>query len=66
MTGRDPLRHIVVDDTHDWRASWPLPHESVDVLGAHFTVLEDHAERTVGAVRAWIDALDPSIGKRSI
>jgi thioesterase domain-containing protein/acyl carrier protein len=54
-----PLRGTIVDPTrkHDWRAYWPLPHEVVDVPGDHFTVLEEHAETTVVAVRAWIETL---------
>ncbi|MFI6316693.1 SDR family NAD(P)-dependent oxidoreductase [Nonomuraea sp. NPDC050556] len=56
-----PLARTVVDPTgrHDWRAFWPLPHESADVPGDHFTVLEEHADTTVSAVRAWIDARIP-------
>ncbi|MBB5081836.1 type I polyketide synthase [Nonomuraea endophytica] len=57
----EPLPRTVVDPTgrHDWRAFWPLPHERADVPGDHFTVLEEHADTTVSAVRAWIDALVP-------
>ncbi|WP_157252973.1 type I polyketide synthase [Nonomuraea typhae] len=54
-----PLAGTVVDPAgrHDWRAFWPLPHEVADVPGDHFTVLEEHSDTTVAAVRAWIDAL---------
>ena len=41
----------------DWRAYWPIPHEAVDVPGDHFTILEEHSETTVIAVREWIDSL---------
>jgi acyl transferase domain-containing protein/acyl carrier protein len=36
--------------TDDWRASWDLPHLSVDVPGDHFTMMTDHAESTAQAV----------------
>jgi thioesterase domain-containing protein len=59
IRARQPLRGTIVDPTAPggWRAYWPQPHESVDVPGDHFTVLEEHAETTVVAVRQWIDAL---------
>ncbi|HEV2634428.1 MAG TPA: type I polyketide synthase [Actinocrinis sp.] len=59
IRAQQPLRGTIVDPTgrQDWRAYWPLPHEVLDVPGDHFTVLEDHAETTVAAVRRWIDAL---------
>ncbi|MER6831801.1 type I polyketide synthase, partial [Streptosporangium sp. NPDC000563] len=62
VRAREPLRGTVVDPTGrlDWRAFWPLPHETVDVPGDHFTVLEEHSETTVAAVREWIDALVPT------
>ncbi|MCD0449836.1 type I polyketide synthase [Actinocorallia sp. API 0066] len=53
----EPLAHTIVDGPHDWRAFWPLPHDTRDVPGDHFTVLEDHAETTVEAVREWLGAL---------
>ncbi|MEV6118629.1 alpha/beta fold hydrolase, partial [Streptomyces sp. NPDC052109] len=42
--------------TDDWRAMWPAEHEPVDVPGTHFTILEDCAEATAGAVEAWLEA----------
>nr|WP_281281024.1 type I polyketide synthase [Actinocorallia herbida] len=57
LRAAEPLRHTVVDGPHDWRAFWPLPHDTADVPGDHFTVLEDHAGTTVDAVRAWLDTL---------
>ncbi|MEU5692337.1 type I polyketide synthase [Actinosynnema sp. NPDC020468] len=53
----EPLRGTITDGPHDWRAAWPFPHEVVDVPGDHFTVLEDHADTTVAAVRDWLDTL---------
>ncbi|MFE7271602.1 SDR family NAD(P)-dependent oxidoreductase [Streptomyces sp. NPDC057623] len=39
-----------------WRTSWPTAHDVVDVPGDHLTMLQDHAETTVSAIRTWIDA----------
>jgi acyl transferase domain-containing protein/acyl-CoA synthetase (AMP-forming)/AMP-acid ligase II/thioesterase domain-containing protein len=38
----------------DWRVAWSRPHETVDMPGDHFTVLEEHAATTADAVRAWL------------
>ncbi|MFD6397595.1 SDR family NAD(P)-dependent oxidoreductase [Nocardia sp. NPDC060249] len=38
----------------DWAATWPLPHEVIDVPGDHFTMLEDHSETTAAAIRTWV------------
>ncbi|MDX6741095.1 type I polyketide synthase [Actinocorallia sp. A-T 12471] len=57
LRAAEPLRHTILDGPHDWRAFWPLPHDTADVPGDHFTVLEDHAGTTVEAVRAWLDSL---------
>ncbi|MGW5919005.1 hypothetical protein ACWFPY_08425 [Nocardia fluminea] len=35
-------------------ASWPLPHELMEVPGDHFTMLEDHSETTAAAIRTWV------------
>ncbi|MET9101049.1 type I polyketide synthase [Streptomyces antibioticus] len=55
-----PLRHTVVDPTgrHDWRAYWPVPHETEDVPGDHFTLLEEHTPTTAAAVRRRLHALE--------
>src|SRR5690606_39475939 len=38
----------------DWRASWELPHEAVDVPGDHFTMMRRHAPDVARAVDAWL------------
>ncbi|MFJ8469260.1 type I polyketide synthase [Streptomyces swartbergensis] len=43
-------------DADDWRTSWPAAHDIVDVPGDHLTMMREHAETTVSAVRTWIDA----------
>ncbi|MEV7597319.1 beta-ketoacyl synthase N-terminal-like domain-containing protein [Kitasatospora sp. NPDC089797] len=42
----------------DWRAFWRLPHESADIPGDHFSVLEDHSAGTADAVHHWLTELD--------
>jgi hypothetical protein len=41
----------------DWRASWPLPHEAVDVPGNHLELIEERAAITAAAVGTWISRL---------
>nr|BBM95965.1 modular polyketide synthase [Streptomyces sp.] len=41
-------------DEHRWRASWPKPHERLELPGDHFTLTEDHAESTASAIAAWL------------
>ncbi|MEU6990136.1 thioesterase domain-containing protein [Streptomyces sp. NPDC046465] len=38
-----------------WRTSWPTPHDVVDVPGDHLTMMQEHAETTVSAIRAWFE-----------
>ncbi|MFH8492723.1 SDR family NAD(P)-dependent oxidoreductase [Streptomyces coeruleorubidus] len=43
-------------DADGWRTSWPAAHDVVDVPGDHLTMMREHAETTVSAIRTWIDA----------
>ncbi|MER7407943.1 type I polyketide synthase [Streptomyces sp. NPDC000070] len=43
-------------DADDWRTSWPAAHDVVDVPGDHLTMMQEHAETTVSAIRTWVDA----------
>ncbi|MDG5802522.1 SDR family NAD(P)-dependent oxidoreductase [Streptomyces ossamyceticus] len=45
-------------DGDGWRTSWPLPHDTVDVPGDHFSLTREHAPATVAAVRTWLGSLD--------
>ena len=38
------------------RAHWDLPHDSIEVPGDHFTILEAHAASTARAVHEWLEA----------
>ncbi|MFE9879020.1 SDR family NAD(P)-dependent oxidoreductase, partial [Streptomyces sp. NPDC005784] len=40
----------------DWRSYWDLDHTAADVPGNHFTMMEEHAGETAGAVESWLDA----------
>ncbi|MEV1294075.1 type I polyketide synthase [Pseudonocardia sp. NPDC049635] len=45
-------------DGRDWRSTWDFPHDTVDVAGDHFSMLEEHAVPTAAAIEEWIEALD--------
>ncbi|MEV4860045.1 type I polyketide synthase [Streptomyces ossamyceticus] len=45
-------------DGDGWRTSWPLPHDTVDVPGDHFSLTREHAPSTVAAIRTWLASLD--------
>ncbi|MGV4988014.1 alpha/beta fold hydrolase [Streptomyces sp. NRAIS4] len=36
-------------------AGWAYPHDEVELTGDHFTVLEEHADRTAQAVHEWLE-----------
>ncbi|MFF6980879.1 thioesterase domain-containing protein [Streptomyces sp. NPDC008343] len=38
----------------DWQPHWPLPHDSADLPGDHFSVLNRDAHSTAAAIRAWL------------
>ncbi|MGW4131971.1 SDR family NAD(P)-dependent oxidoreductase [Amycolatopsis japonica] len=44
-------------DRAGWQSGWALPHDTVDVEGDHFTMLERHAGTTAEAVREWLGRL---------
>jgi hypothetical protein len=39
---------------HDWRASWPPPHDTVDIPGNHEELAYERVETTTAAIRSWI------------
>ncbi|WP_425579649.1 SDR family NAD(P)-dependent oxidoreductase, partial [Streptomyces coacervatus] len=41
----------------DWRSYWELEHTAVDAPGNHFTMMEQHADATAGAVDDWVARL---------
>lgn len=44
------------------RTSWLEPYDTVDVPGEHWTVNEDHAHTTAGAIQTWLSALGATAG----
>lgn len=38
----------------DWRAWWPFPHDTSDVLGDHYSILQLHARTAAQAVESWL------------
>nr|WP_280872283.1 alpha/beta fold hydrolase [Streptomyces sp. MJP52] len=47
-----PLGTIPQDG--DWHASWPHPHDVLDVPGDHFTMLGDHSEDVAKRIQEWL------------
>ncbi|MFF5727398.1 type I polyketide synthase [[Kitasatospora] papulosa] len=43
-----------------WQAVWEGAHELAEVPGTHFTVMEDRAESTAGAVEKWLSDIAPA------
>ncbi|MFF1643595.1 type I polyketide synthase [Streptomyces sp. NPDC058246] len=41
-----------------WRSSWQQPHETADVPGNHFSMIEEYAPEAAGAVTTWLTALN--------
>ncbi|MFD9074790.1 thioesterase domain-containing protein, partial [Streptomyces lasiicapitis] len=44
----------------DWRPHWHLPHTAVDTAGTHFSLIREHSEPTLRAVRDWLAASAPA------
>ena len=42
-------------DGQRWEASWALDLDTIDVAGNHWSMLEEHAATTAGAVMAWLE-----------
>ncbi|WP_406466202.1 type I polyketide synthase [Streptomyces sp. NBC_00111] len=40
-----------------WQAVWDGTHELAEVPGTHFTIMEDRAESTAGAVEKWLSGI---------
>ncbi|MEU1216803.1 acyltransferase domain-containing protein [Streptomyces sp. NPDC005790] len=40
-----------------WQAAWEGTHELAEVPGTHFTIMEDRAESTAGAVEKWLSGI---------
>lgn len=58
LRAQTPLPGTDTESDVDWRAYWPVPHETADIPGDHFTALEEHAASTSAAVREWVEYLE--------
>jgi hypothetical protein len=38
----------------DWRSEWRFEHDTTDVPGNHFTMMEQHADDTASAIETWL------------
>ena len=38
----------------DWRSEWYFEHDTIDVPGNHFTMMEDHVNSTAAAIETWL------------
>jgi hypothetical protein len=45
-----------IDPEGDWLPHWPLPHDTADVPGDHYSVVHQDADSTAAAIRAWLPA----------
>ncbi|MFF0011805.1 SDR family NAD(P)-dependent oxidoreductase [Streptomyces sp. NPDC005374] len=54
LRGRPTPEMRRVDADGDWLPHWPLPHDSADVPGDHYTVVHQDAGPTAAAIRAWL------------
>jgi thioesterase domain-containing protein/acyl carrier protein len=43
-------------DTDDWRSTWADADTVEDTAGDHFSMMEDHAEKTAAVVQEWLAA----------
>ncbi len=41
-------------EDHQWRSSWPVRHETVNVPGDHYTMIEEHGDTMVGIIEDWL------------
>ncbi|HWO24080.1 MAG TPA: type I polyketide synthase, partial [Kofleriaceae bacterium] len=59
LRAREPvpgLEHARTTHGGDWRPSWSRPHTLVEVPGAHFTILTEHANSTAQIIHDWLAA----------
>ncbi|MGW1469464.1 acyltransferase domain-containing protein, partial [Streptomyces sp. NPDC002308] len=56
LRAETPLPGTPDDSGRDTRAFWRLPHDTTDVPGDHFSVLEEHSATTAAAVERWLSS----------
>jgi thioesterase domain-containing protein len=53
----EPMIEDLTGMQNDWRSSWPLPTDVVDVPGNHYNIVEENSPTTAKTVRDWIAGL---------
>ncbi|GAA1926977.1 hypothetical protein [Streptantibioticus ferralitis] len=43
-----------IDPDRDWQPHWPLPHDTADIPGHHYSLVHHDADTTAAAIRAWL------------
>ncbi|CAM5382178.1 type I polyketide synthase [Streptomyces canus] len=56
LRGRPTAEMRRIDPEGDWLPHWPLPHDTADVRGDHYSVVHQDADSTAAAIRAWLPA----------
>ncbi|WP_118082399.1 type I polyketide synthase [Streptomyces sp. CC0208] len=54
LRGRPTAEMRRTDPDGDWLPHWPLPHDTADVPGDHYSVVHQDADSTAAAIRAWL------------
>jgi hypothetical protein len=54
LRGRPTAEMRRTDPDGDWPPYWPLPHDTADVPGDHYSVVHQDADSTAAAIRAWL------------
>ncbi|MFE3033935.1 SDR family NAD(P)-dependent oxidoreductase [Streptomyces canus] len=54
VRGRPTAEMRRSDPDGDWLPNWPLPHDTADVPGDHYSVVHQDADPTAAAIRAWL------------
>ncbi|MFE4578301.1 SDR family NAD(P)-dependent oxidoreductase [Streptomyces chartreusis] len=54
LRGRPTSHMREADPERDWQPQWPLPHDSADLPGDHYSVLNRDADSTAAAIRTWL------------
>jgi thioesterase domain-containing protein len=55
VTASKPMSDHVSGD--GWQPIWPFRHDTIEVAGDHFTMLQDHADVAAESVEDWLDSV---------
>ncbi|MFZ1153270.1 MAG: type I polyketide synthase [Solirubrobacteraceae bacterium] len=54
VSASEPMPSLADDD--EWRSSWAMCDQAIEVPGNHFTMMEDGAGSTAEAIDAWLES----------